>query len=394
MRYRAGIISNCSLREMFLFRETGMEIPELLHRMDQAVVKHRKGDLLLGWRLRLWSLMKHRFGKEADYRRNVLAFLAAQDVYRLWEEGTLVSAIPPEDLDEYYALPGQAMDEYVRFLKGRSSRKKLKAIMEALETNLDYWEGNPHDQMQGAYIIIQHAGSQLLGIDDLMYEDRGWYERIWDGAEHLKITDDSLGEPAFCDAHYFAAMVATNDSNNKVAARRAFWRRWLTETVPSVLVPLPGVRALLQTWKGSGAPPLGKTFGQAPEFPIADAKEALRQHLQALALPAGEQRKLYGIGCQICGLTGTVEIWSKNRLMAPFVTKQDARRRKKLWRIQQLAASIAEDRAVGCYDYQFTRTDDRWKEMRNLARELLDDYGWRRGRPPKRGNLLFGTPAC
>ena len=109
-----------------------MDISQLLHQMDQAVVKHRKGDLLLGWRIRLWSVMKREFGKEADFRRNVLAFLVAQDTYPLWENGTLVSAIPPEDLDEYYALPGRAMDEYVRYLKGRSSRKKRWAVLVGL----------------------------------------------------------------------------------------------------------------------------------------------------------------------------------------------------------------------------------------------------------------------
>jgi hypothetical protein len=226
-----------------------------------------------------------------------------------------------------------------------------------------------------------------------MYEDRGWYDQVWDDAQHLKITDDSLGERVFCDAHFFAAKAAVDASKKKVAARRDFWRRWLAEAVPSVLAPLPDVRALLRSWKGSGAPPLEKTIAPEPGASITDAEEALRQHLQALALPAGEQLKLYGeLGCQICGLTGTVGIWSKNSLMASFVRKQNARRRKKLSRIQELADSIFLNPEVGCFDYQFTRKDNRWKEMRSLARELLDDYGWRRGRPPKRGNLLYGTP--
>ena len=49
--------------------------------------------------------MKRESGKEADFRRNVLAFLVAQDVYPTWENGELVSAIPPEQLEEYFAYP-------------------------------------------------------------------------------------------------------------------------------------------------------------------------------------------------------------------------------------------------------------------------------------------------
>jgi hypothetical protein len=188
-------------------------------------------------------------------------------------------------------------------------------------------------------------------------------------------------------------MAAAEASKRKVAARRSFWRRWLAETVPSVLAPLPDVRALLRSWKGSGTPPLEETLAVEPEVPIADAEEALRQHLQALALPAAEQQKLYGdVGCQICGLTETVGIWSKNSRMASLVSNQNARRREKLARIQQVADNVSQDRDVACYDYEFTRRDGRWKEMRTLARELLGDYGWPRGRPPKRGNMIYGTP--
>jgi hypothetical protein len=78
--------------------------------------------------------------------------------------------------------------------------------------------------------------------------------------------------------------------------------------------------------------------------------------------------------------------------MAAYVGKQNARRRKSLRRIEQLASEISADRTVNCFDYVFTRKDDRWTEIRILARDLLDDYGWPRKRPPKRGSMLFVAP--
>ena len=81
-----------------------MDIAKLLKQMDRAVQRDRKGELLLGWRIRLWSAMKADYGREAALRRNILAFVVAQEVYPHWKNGRIVSAIEPEDADVYMLL--------------------------------------------------------------------------------------------------------------------------------------------------------------------------------------------------------------------------------------------------------------------------------------------------
>ena len=149
-----------------------MEIPELLAEMEGAVAEHKQGQLELGWRIRLWLAMKDKFGgKESAFRRNTLAVLVARDTYPVWEEGQLVEAIPSHDREAYYAYPAQALEEYRRYLLGKSSKRKVTAIAREMRESLDYWQAKPHMAMQAAYISIMVAAQRLEGFDDELYQE-------------------------------------------------------------------------------------------------------------------------------------------------------------------------------------------------------------------------------
>ncbi len=79
-----------------------MNIPELLGEMQDAVAKHKRGELELGWRIRLWNAMNGKFGeKDAAFRRNTLARLVARYTLPVWEQGQLAEAIPSEEMGAY-----------------------------------------------------------------------------------------------------------------------------------------------------------------------------------------------------------------------------------------------------------------------------------------------------
>ena len=92
-----------------------MKIRELLSEMEEAVAKHKRGELGLGWRIRLWSAMNDKFGeKDSSFRRNTLALLVARNTFPVWEQGQLVKAVPSEEMGAYYEYPGRALEEYKR----------------------------------------------------------------------------------------------------------------------------------------------------------------------------------------------------------------------------------------------------------------------------------------
>lgn len=222
-----------------------MKIPRLLSEMEEAVAKHKRGELELGWRIRLWIAMKDKFGKkDSAFRRNTLALLVARHAFPVWEKGQLVEAVPSEQMEAYYEYPAQALDEYKRYLLGKSSQNKVTAVAMEMRDALDYWQASPHMSMQAAYISIMVAAQRLNAFDDELYDEQGWFESVRDG-QHLKITDDLLGEREYCEVHVFAADLAAELAKKKVDGRREFWQTWLTESVPAVLASLTKVKTLI-----------------------------------------------------------------------------------------------------------------------------------------------------
>ena len=222
-----------------------MKIPELIRDMDEAVAKDKQGELELGWRIRLWLAMKDKFGeKESDFRRNTLAVLVARDTYPVWEQGQLVEAKPSDQMEVYYAYPAQALEEYKRYLLGKSSKDKVTAIAMEMNECYGYWSAKPDTAMQFAFVAIVVTAQRLESFDDELYEEEGWFQAVRDG-QHLEIYDALLGEREYCEVHIFAADLAAELAKKKVDGRREFWRTWLADSVPSVLAPMAKVKALI-----------------------------------------------------------------------------------------------------------------------------------------------------
>ena len=118
-----------------------------------------------------------------------------------------------------------------------------------------------------------------------------------------------------------------------------------------------------------------------------DARDALREQLQALALPGWKQLRLFKEAQQ--GLTKSIRTWRSQSPMVALIRSQKTARREKLERIRGLVAQVGR-KDVDPYIFRNTEGKDECKEIRRLAGELLDDYGWPRKAPPKHSAFLEG----
>jgi hypothetical protein len=66
---------------------TMLDIPDVLKRAEEYLLRSTDADVPLGWRVRLWDAMNTAFGQEESlFRRGVLAYVVGKDTLAPWDK--------------------------------------------------------------------------------------------------------------------------------------------------------------------------------------------------------------------------------------------------------------------------------------------------------------------
>jgi hypothetical protein len=221
-----------------------MDIPQLLAAAETDVASNPDGELVLGWRIRLWDLMAQAYGEEGRFRRGVLAYVVARDTLPAWPG----SAMAPEYREVPYRLLGWSRSRLLGELSDEQVQRRLQAHITNIH-DIVYATG----KLGFGTFCAAAAWSACYDVSGALEEEyfyRGWHESVWVDDQHLTITDREFEDWFLMDAHTVACAIASHGfigSPTDTELRRQFWLRWLKERVPLVIDrPSEQVRQLLE----------------------------------------------------------------------------------------------------------------------------------------------------
>jgi hypothetical protein len=216
-----------------------MDIPSILHHCDDALdstpVRFEPGEppqleVPLAWRVRLWAAMNAAYPADSLVRRNVLAYTIAKRAAVEWDQ--VKTRIPAAQRELPHVLLGICR----RALCGEVTEQQAarEVDINQVEATMDLLEdiGLPAYAALACHAAIKSA----IGYQEAVYREH-FYQRVWEKQflSNCEESRDWLG----WDTHFWASCVAggfpgiTQFSPEK---RIEFWRRWLHEDVPAVLV--------------------------------------------------------------------------------------------------------------------------------------------------------------
>ena len=236
-----------------------MTLSSTIKQIERSVESHEEGDLTLGWRICLWEEMKATFGEEADFRRNVLAYLVLEEMLQDYGEETYWPDPDwPKNPELIRRLIREGIAQFRLYLCGQARAYQVVKIAAQLD------DDDLTGSITGKYEFLCYGVCSLQwrvpGDDDLDYEECDFVDTAWRNRRPLEITEDSLEDTQERgEVHRWAADMASYidqerfylPSPENIRLRRDFWLRWLKTTLPKVLGPIEEVKALVET-QGEG----------------------------------------------------------------------------------------------------------------------------------------------
>ncbi len=224
-----------------------LTVKAVLAELERDVEAEPTGQVTVGGRIRLWDAMRAEYGvAEADLRRGALAYVLARDAVAKWDPRKISREDDPDGV--LNGFPETYLETARRYLRGEVPRGRVREVFEPLEPFVNVVEV----ANKGGFPEMLYLGALLFGKEDIPYE-REWFQvaRKDDGSYRKIVEKADLP-----DVHEMVAIAADVPLQGKdhaeawksparVAARRAFWLRWIRETVPRVLGTHESVLALL-----------------------------------------------------------------------------------------------------------------------------------------------------
>jgi hypothetical protein len=216
-----------------------MDIPSILHHCDDALdstpVRFEAGEapqleVPLAWRVRLWATMNAAYPADSLVRRNLLASAIANRAALEWDH--VKESIPAAQRQ----LPHELLGICRRALRGEVTEQQAarEVDINQVEATMELLE----DIGLAAYAALAcHAAvKSAVGYEEAVYQEY-FYPHVW--AEDFPSKCEESRDWMGWDAHFWASCAAggfpgiTQFSPEK---RIEFWRRWLREDVPAVLI--------------------------------------------------------------------------------------------------------------------------------------------------------------
>jgi len=218
------------------------EIAQLLRDALEAVNAQPSGELMLGWRLRLWSLMSRAYPLDSCFRRGVLSYVVATETLPAWE----AAEMPTELRDVPYRLVRATYDLLIKNITPEVASQLHADLAQKVDLAsglLDEY-GHGVGSAAAAYASLNCAlrkDALLYSACNVEYEGEvSLLEQCWDAGQFHRLTDYLFDWESW-ETHRFASHVAAGvqitDGAFEIDANllRQFWIRWLREKVPLVL---------------------------------------------------------------------------------------------------------------------------------------------------------------
>ncbi len=227
-------------------------VSDILERMERVVRVSPFGHLPLGWRLRLWKSMHNQLDN-ASLRRDALTYFVVRDACSVWGEDAISHHCPAHFRDECIRIPDKGVQLLAQCVadagRNADNRDQIASNSRRLQQLFDHISPYFRNSVVGyaALAVIASAWS-VMGLDDKMYEDAGWYAHVWDDTIIEGISERTmLSERDNCDCHFWSSEVAAYGSSEGATedaeARREFWLQWIMQKVPQVLESIDSIQA-------------------------------------------------------------------------------------------------------------------------------------------------------
>jgi|GEM_PF-7076965 len=218
-----------------------MNIPSILQHCDDALsstpVRFESGkapqlEVPLAWRVRLWAAMNAAYPADSLVRRNLLAYAIAKRAVVEWDQ--VKERIPAAQRELPHVLLGICR----RTLRGEVTEQQTarEVDIHQVEATMELLE----DIGLAAYAALAcHAAiKSAVGYEEAVYQEN-FYPHVWveDFPSKCEESRDWLG----WDTHFWASCVAggfPGIAQFNPEKRIEFWRRWLHEDVPAVLIEI------------------------------------------------------------------------------------------------------------------------------------------------------------
>jgi hypothetical protein len=219
-----------------------MDLQDLIQQAEQYVQTSPDEELILGWRLRLWSAMNSKYREQSILRRSVLAFAVACETLPAWDKAHI--------LEEFHPLPRRLLTIAKDLLLNRISRGEADRFRTAQYRDVDYM-GSVFQQHGPGVLAAQaayHVFSCILGEEEACYRQRNlneegepsWYEQTWTDDAYLAIREEEHDYVGW-ETHRFASLVfgfvrtpsGSFELNHELI--REYWLAWMHEKLPLAL---------------------------------------------------------------------------------------------------------------------------------------------------------------
>jgi len=206
---------------------------EVLREMDEYVSVARSGHLELGYRLRLWSVMRTKFGREESWtRREALGLLVASNAASRWDAELVDPQCAYRDVLD--GFPEKCLDLGRRFSRSEATLSEFEAVFDRVEELVDHVGFCVNDEMVAVFGTVASLKPCLLQTEGEYFIDR--YQELVAGVAPGRVRDVTY--EGHRDVHFWGSWVAAHfdrEHRSQSARRRHYWLRWIHEMAPKVL---------------------------------------------------------------------------------------------------------------------------------------------------------------
>ncbi|MGY8768364.1 MAG: hypothetical protein ACKVH8_08055 [Pirellulales bacterium] len=206
---------------------------DVLREMNEYVSVTRSGQLELGHRLKLWSVMERMFGfEEASTRREALGLLVAADAATRWDAEQVDPKCEYHDVLD--GFPNRHLDLARRYIQEEATYNEFVNVFDPMEDLTDHVGFCVNEEMVTVFGAIASLKRCLLQSEDELFIDS--YKKLVAGVSPSNVSDVFYED--YRDVHYFGSILAEyfdKQPRTQSARKRHYWLRWIHELAPRVL---------------------------------------------------------------------------------------------------------------------------------------------------------------